>query len=378
MGAMQLPVVPVDVIAKRAGEVDAEGRFPIEALDALREAGLFGLLVPGDCGGLGAGLADAAGVVERVAGACGSSGMVLTMHLAATQTLVGGRGSSTRIDDALAEIAGGTCLATLAYSERGSRSHFWSPVSRAVLGSAEARMDADKSWVTSAGHADQYVVSVGLDSPDDPLASDLYLVPGDAPGFEVSGAFDGLGLRGNASAPMTLRGVELAEDQRLGDAGGGFGLMLSATLPVFVVCSAACAVGLAGAAVDAAATHASGARFEHLGASLADLPVVRARIAAAKVKHMQARALLYEVAGQLDAGAPEAQLGVLAVKAAAAEMALDVTSEAMRVGGGAAFSRQLPLERLFRDARAASVMAPTTDLLYEFIGKAVTGQEVFA
>jgi alkylation response protein AidB-like acyl-CoA dehydrogenase len=105
--------------------------------------------------------------------------------------------------------------------------------------------------------------------------------------------------------------------------------------------------------------------------------VVRARIAAAKVKHMQARALLYEVAGQLDGGAPEAELGVLAVKAAA-EMALDVTSEARRVGGGAAFSRQLPLERLFRDARAASVMAPTTDLLYEFIGKAVTGQEVFA
>ena len=147
---------------------------------------------------------------------------------------------------------------------------------------------------------------------------------------------------------------------------------------MFVVCSAACAVGLAGAAVDAAAAHASSARLEHLGASLADLPVVRARIAAAKVKHMQARALLYEVAAQLDGGAPEAQLGVLAVKASAAEMALDVTSEAMRVGGGAAFSRQLPLERLFRDARAASVMAPTTDLLYEFIGKAVTGQEVFA
>ena len=375
---MQLPVVPADVIAARAGEVDTEARFPVEALEALRDAGLWGLLVPGDCGGLGASLSDAAAVVEQVAAACGSSGMVFTMHLAATQTLVGGRGPSTLIDGALAEIANGTCLATLAYSENGSRSHFWSPVSRVVPGSEDLRVDANKSWVTSAGHADRYVVSVGVDSPDDPLASDLYIIAGDAPGFEVSGAFDGLGLRGNASAPMTLRDVELAEDQRLGEAGGGFGLMLSATLPVFVVCSAACAVGLAGAAVDAVTAHASSARLEHLGASLADLPVVRARIAAAKVRHMQARALLYEVAAQLDAGAPEAQLGVLAVKASAAEMALEVTSEAMRVGGGAAFSRQLPLERLFRDARAASVMAPTTDLLYEFIGKAVTGQEVFA
>ncbi len=378
MGTMQSPVVPVGVIAERAGEVDVDARFPSEAVDALRTQGLFGLLVPAECGGLGASLVDAAEVVEQVAAACGSSGMVLTMHLAATATLAGGRGTNSLIDDALAEIASGAHLATLAYSERGSRSHFWSPVSRAVPRPAGVVIDADKSWVTSAGHADRYVISVGVESADDPLASDLYLVPGDAPGLEVSGAFDGLGLRGNASAPMTLRGVEVAESQRLGDAGAGFGLMLSATLPAFVICSAACAVGLAGAAVDAAAAHASGARLEHLGASLADLPVVRARLAAAKVRQMQARALLYEVAGQLDAGAPEAQLGVLAVKAAAAEMALEVTSEAMRVGGGAAFSRQLPLERLFRDARAASVMAPTTDLLYEFIGKAVTGQEVFA
>jgi alkylation response protein AidB-like acyl-CoA dehydrogenase len=89
---------------------------------------------------------------------------------------------------------------------------------------------------------------------------------------------------------------------------------------------------------------------------------------------MQARALLYEVAERIDSGAPESQLGVLALKAAAAEMAIDVTDTAMRVCGGAAYSRHLPLERLFRDARAASVMAPTTDLLVEFLGKAVTGQ----
>ncbi len=68
---------------------------------------------------------------------------------------------------------------------------------------------------------------------------------------------------------------------------------------------------------------------------------------------------------------------IRAAKAAAGEMAIDVTDRAMRIGGGAAYSRHLPLERLFRDARAASVMAPTTDLLYDFIGKAITGQELF-
>ena len=92
---------------------------------------------------------------------------------------------------------------------------------------------------------------------------------------------------------------------------------------------------------------------------------------------MQARALLFEVAGQLEAGAPEAQLGVLALKAAAAEMAIEVTDTAMRVCGGAAYSTPLPLERLFRDARAASVMAPTTDVLVDLLGKTLTGQPLF-
>jgi alkylation response protein AidB-like acyl-CoA dehydrogenase len=92
------------------------------------------------------------------------------------------------------------------------------------------------------------------------------------------------------------------------------------------------------------------------------------------VRHRQARAFLYEVADQLDGGAPEAQLGVLGLKAACAEMAIEVTDEAMRVCGGAAYSRHLPLERHFRDARAAAVMAPTTDVLVDLLGRSLTGR----
>jgi len=99
--------------------------------------------------------------------------------------------------------------------------------------------------------------------------------------------------------------------------------------------------------------------------------------AEARIRHMQARALLYEVAGRVAAGDPDAQLGVLALKAAAAEMAIAVTDETMRVCGGAAFSRHLPLERLFRDARAATVMAPTSDVLRDLLGRALTGQPLF-
>jgi alkylation response protein AidB-like acyl-CoA dehydrogenase len=90
-----------------------------------------------------------------------------------------------------------------------------------------------------------------------------------------------------------------------------------------------------------------------------------------------ARAYLDQTLTRIEKGAPDAMLFVLGSKAAAAEMALHVTDEAMRVCGGAAFSRSLPIERNFRDARAASVMAPTTDVLYDFMGKAIAGLPLF-
>jgi alkylation response protein AidB-like acyl-CoA dehydrogenase len=238
-------------------------------------------------------------------------------------------------------------------------------------------IDADKSFATSAGEADSYVLACGAPGSDDPLVTDLHLVAADAPGIEVGAPFDGLGMRGNASAPLRVRGVRVADERRLGAPQSGFGLMLSATLPWFVLGSAACSVGIAGAALASAIEHATGARFEHLGSSLADVPGVRARLAEAKIRHAQARAYLRSVAHEIAADAPEAPLGVLALKAAAAEMAVDVTDLCLRVGGGAAYAKQGPLERHLRDARAASVMAPTTDLLRDFLGKALCGQELF-
>ena len=239
------------------------------------------------------------------------------------------------------------------------------------------RFDADKSWVTAAEEADSYVTAVGAPGSDDPLVTELYLLPRETPGLEPLEPFDGLGMRGNGSSPVRMRDVRVSTDRRLGDAAGGFGLMMSGTLPWFVLGCGACCVGLSASALELAAAHVSGTRLEHVGSTLADLPTIRARLGQAKVRHQAARAFLYEVAHQLDAGAPDAQLGILGLKAATAEMAIEVADAAMRVCGGAAYSKHLPLERLFRDSRAAAVMAPTTDVLVDLLGKTLTGQPLF-
>jgi alkylation response protein AidB-like acyl-CoA dehydrogenase len=369
----------VDEIARAAPDVDGSGRFPHEALQALSRDGLLALGVPPDRGGPGGGPREAVEAVEQVAAACASAAMVFVMHVVGTQTLLAGMpegGSDGPLEEALSAIARGEHLTTLAYSERGSRGHFWAQVSRARAEGDEVVIDADKSWSTGAGHVDSYVLATGAPGADDPLATELYLVAADTPGLTIPRRFDGLGLRGNASAPLALRDVRVAPARRLGAPGSGLPLMLEVTLPWFVLGSAACSVGIAGAALEAAIEHAKGGRLQHLGTTLADVPGVRARLAQAAIRHAESRAFLQEVAGQVADGAPGALTGVLAVKAAAADAAEAVTDLCLRVGGGAAYSRHGSLERHFRDARAAALMAPTTDLLHDFLGKALCGQEL--
>jgi alkylation response protein AidB-like acyl-CoA dehydrogenase len=364
-------------IAAHSDSVDRESRFPAEAVDGLFDHGLMALGVPPELDGPGGGPVEIVAAIERVASACSSTAMVYVMHLIATQTLLAGAAESGANRDVLRRIGSERHLTTLAFSERATRSHFWAQASRARIDAGCAVIDAQKSWVTSAGHADSYVTATGAAGSADPMVTELYLVPAGTPGIVVGDLFDGLGLCGNASSPVEFSGVRVGLDRRLGAATSGMSLMMEATLPWFVLGCAACCVGLAGAAIEMAAAHLAGSRIEHLDIPLAGVAINRARLGEAKIRQMQARALLHEVARQVAEGDPGAELGVLALKAAAAEMAIAVTDETMRVCGGAAFSRHLPLERLFRDARAATVMAPTSDMLRDLLGRALTGQPLF-
>jgi len=357
-------------VESAAAEVDSSGAFPREAVRSLGEAGVLGLVSAADVGGRGAGMREAAAVVERLAGACGSTAMVTVMHYCATAVLEAHGPERVR-----REIASGRHLTTLAFSEVGSRSQFWAPLSTAAAANGHVTLDARKSWVTSAGEADSYVWS------SRPLAaggaSTLWLVPAGAAGLDVAGSFDGLGLRGNASRPITAASVSVPADARLGPDGGGFELMMGVVLPWFQVLSAAFSLGIAESAIEKTARHATAARFEHLDQSLADQPVNRHHIARMRLLADQARGLLLDTLAAVEAGRQDAMLRVLEVKPAASEAAVAVTDLAMRVCGGAAFRREVGVERNFRDARAATVMAPTTDALYDFIGRAVCGLPLF-
>jgi alkylation response protein AidB-like acyl-CoA dehydrogenase len=365
------------ILAPAARQNDKEARFSSEAIAALGPAGLLGIMLPTEAGGSALGPRTFAAVVATLAEADASAAMVYLMHMCATATIAAARSGAT-VAQTLKDIAGGQHLTTLAFSEAGSRSHFWAPVSRAQRNGAKVQLTARKSWVTSAGHAQSYVVSALAPEGKGPTDSTLYLVASSTPGLSVAGPWDGLGMRANASAPMMLEDCEVEPGLQLTDDGAGFKAMLEVVLPLFNLGTSAVALGLCRAAVSGTAAHLKSARFEHLGQTLGEsLPTLRAQLATMQIDTDGLAARVDDLVDHLERPRETTMLRVLESKAAAGDVAIAVTSAAMRVCGGAAFSRHLAIERLFRDAHAGAVMAPTGDVLREFIGKAVLGIPLF-
>ena len=367
------------VLAPAAADNDKQARFSIDAVEALGRAGLLGLLLPADVGGAALGPRAFAVVVATLAEVDASVAMVFVMHSLASVTIAAAPRTEA-LEGVLKAMATGHHLSTLAFSETGSRSHFWAPVSRAEsLNGAGTRLAARKSFVTSAGHAQSYVTSSLSPSGTGVTESTLYLVLAGSPGLTVAGAWDGLGMRANASSPMILDGCVVPPELRLTADGGGFQAMLEIVLPLFNLGQAAVSLGLCRATVAATIAHLGSAKFEHMGsASLGEsLPNLRAQLATMQIDTDGLRARLDDTIGHMEQPGELTMLRVLEAKAAAGENAIAVTSLAMRTCGGAAFSRHTGIERFFRDAHASAVMAPTNDVLREFIGKALLGLPLF-
>ena len=367
------------VLAPSAGQNDKSGRFSTEAVESLGESGLLGLMLPVDVGGSGLGARTFAAVTTALAEADASAAMVYLMHILGTATISAARPSTAEaVMPTLQKIGAGRHLSTLAFSEAGSRSHFWAPISRAHRNGTGVRISAKKSWVTSAGHAHSYVVSSLAPEGTGPTDSTLYLIPAETRGLSVAGPWDGLGLRANASAPIMLEDCEVPSCLQLTDDGAGFSAMLNVVLPLFNLGTACVALGLCRAAVAGTAAHLKSAKFEHLDQSLGEsLPTLRAQLAAMQIDTHGLSARIDDLVEHLEKPRETTMLRVLESKAAAGDVAISVTSTAMRVCGGAAFSKHLNIERLFRDAHAGAVMAPTGDVLREFIGKSLLGIPLF-
>jgi len=333
--------IAAEVALPNAADVDTLARFPSESMKALADDGFYGLCVPREFGGKGEDMRTFAGVVEELAGACGSTAMVYVMHVAAVQAIVT---SSTLVDrdSILQEIARGQHLTTLAFSETGSRSQFWAPISKLEENGNGYLTSASKSWVTAAGHADSYVSTAQKPGASSPLESTVYFIRANAGGVRVTAGFNGLGLRGNDSAPVSLEKVAVAHDHLVSLPGEGPKVVLEVVLPWFAVGSAAMANGLCRSAVRRTTDHLVATDFAHNNSKLRDLRNLRARLAEMNLRTESSRSLLGHTLDHIEDPSEVTPLFVLQCRLAALQAAVDVTDLAMKTCGGAAFSRAAP------------------------------------
>jgi alkylation response protein AidB-like acyl-CoA dehydrogenase len=358
-----------------AADVDVNARFPAESIRALAREGFFGLCVSKEFGGAGQGPRVFAAVAEELAQGCCSTAMIYVMHVAAAQAIASSA-TLARREELLRRVGAGEHLTTLAFSEKGSRSQFWAPVSALAEAEQGFVVSAQKSWVTSAHHADSYVASAQKPGALS-LESTIYLIERVNRGVRVEGHFDGLGLRGNDSASVIMDRAAVPSGDLMTKLGEGAAMMHYVVLPWFTIGSAAIANGLCRAATSATAEHLQRTEFAHNHTALRDLSTLRARLADMNIRTEQARALLGYARGEIEEPSEATDLLVLQTRLASIEAALEVTDLAMKACGGWAFSRQLPVERMFRNARAGWVMSPTADHLRDFIGRTQTGLPLF-
>jgi alkylation response protein AidB-like acyl-CoA dehydrogenase len=342
-------------------------------MQALGQAGLLALLVPDAQGGLGGTLSTFAAVCEELARGCASSAMCYLMHGCAT-AVIAARATDEQATRWLRPIAGGQLIATLAFSERGTGAHFYNPEIQARRNGGYV-LSGTKSFVTSGGHADVYLALVKATPEAEGL--DVLALEKGMPGLSFHGAWDGLGLAGNSSIRMVLEDVHVPEANLIGGEGAGADLVFGVVAPTFLIGVAAVNVGIAQAALDDAVQHATTRTYPPEGKPLATIQAIQFYLAEMKVATDGARALVERAAALADAADPGALPAVMEAKIAAADAVLGVTDRAMKVCGGQGYSRSLPVERHLRDGRAGTVMAPTTEVLKEWLGKIQCGLPLF-
>lgn len=360
------------VAEPRAAQVDRDRLWPGHTFEALGDAGLLGLHVPEDLGGSGEGLLALASLTEVLAQACSSSAICFGMHCVGTAVMAA-KPTDYHRERYLKPIAQGRHITTLSLSEPGTGVHFYLPNTKLSLEGSDFIVNGTKHFVTSGGRASSYVISA-VASNAAPGEFSCLVVDGDAPGIRFSGEWDGFGMRGNSSITMNLENARTPRASLLGEEGDQIWYVFEIIAPYFLVAMAGTYLGIAQAAFDYALNHVRTRVHSHSGASLSEADVLQYHIGRMWSRLEATRQLLYSAAYQADTGNAEVMPAILSAKAEVADVAVATVNDAMTLCGGIAYRENGLLARLLRDVRASHVMAPTTDLLRLWTGRALLGQ----
>lgn len=365
--------VAEQIVGPQARETDAQAQWPEKSIRALQAAGLGGLVVPREHGGLGQGLLGLTQACEILGQECASTAISFGMHCVGSAVL-SAQATDYQVSRFLGPISEGRHLTTLALSEPGTGSHFYFPQCQLQqTDEDQLTLSGTKCFVTNGGHADSYVVST-MHSGDHGLTQFSCVVVEDGlPGMTWGGGWEGFGMRGNDSRSLRFDDTPIPAGNLLGAVGDQTWYVFNVVAPYFLMAMSGSYLGVATSALEAARVHLTERQFSHSGRSLSEADVLQHSFATNWSKLEATRQLVYNAARSFDRGDEDAVVKVMVSKAEVAETATQVVNNAMTFMGGMAYRDGERIQRSLRDVRASHVMAPTTDLLRIWAGRLLLG-----
>lgn len=356
-----------------AKEMDENKRFPVELFEELKNTDLLKLVIPKDQGGLGGGLLEHEEVCRAFAQSSASAGLCYMMHNVALNAILK-KGNEKLKHEVCTDVCENGAFTGLAFSEFGTGTNF-------IHSTLEVKNEGDtfvingrKSMVTSATYASYYLVLTPSSTGE---GIETYIVKKDDPGvtFEIE-EWDGIGMRGNVSCPMTMKDLEINKKDRLvGEPGQGMDVSSNHVSPMFVTGLAGVYSGLCQHILEVITNWSLNRKFPD-GRALCNLDTVQIHLAEAYTLTNASVAVAERAARSGDAGEPDALSKILAGRIMAARSAVQVANLAMQIGGGKIYNKNTCIEQLLRDAYAGQIMAPSVDVLLLWLARGMTGQDL--
>jgi alkylation response protein AidB-like acyl-CoA dehydrogenase len=347
-------------IAPFAAEVDDQERFPREALDALVKSGFAAVHVPEEYDGQGADSVATCIVIEEVARVCASSSLIPAVNKLGTMPIILAASDELK-RQVLPSIASGEAMASYALSEREAGSDTAAMKTRARLDGEHWVLNGTKCWITNAGESTWYTVMAVTD-PDAAKPSNgisAFVVHKDDPGFSVGTKERKLGIKGSPTREIYFEDCAIPADRIIGEPGTGLKTALR-TLDHTRPTIGAQAVGIAQGALEAAIAYVK--ERKQFGQAVADFQGVQFMLADMAMKIEAARHMVYVAAAKAERGEPNIGFITAAAKCYASDVAMEVTTDAVQLFGGAGYTRDFPVERMMRDAKITQIYEGTNQI----------------
>lgn len=341
-----------------AAEVDEQERFPMETVEKMAKIGIMGIPIPKQYGGQGGSTQMYSMAVEELSRVCATTGVVVSAHASLCAEPILMFGTEEQKNKYLPKLASGEWIGAFGLTEPNAGTDAAMQQTTAVDAGDKWILNGSKIFITNASYANVYVVFAMTDKSLGTKGISAFIVERDFKGFSIGKKEKKLGIRGSATCELIFENCEVPKENMLGKAGKGFKIAMM-TLDGGRLGIASQALGIAQGAMDETVKYVK--ERKQFGRAIAQFQNTQFQLANLETKINAARLLVRSAAERIDKGLPHSKDAAMA-KLYAAEVAMEMTTKAIQFHGGYGYTREYPVERMFRDAKITEIYEGTSEV----------------